>query len=644
MKTKYPALFTPVKIGNLEIKNRFHLSSMGGNDQITSTGFGEPMMNYYLERARGGVGLLATGTITIRNHPRYMAEEQFLLEDADMELIRLSTEDHMKAIHAFGAKMMVQLSIGTTPSKFVNGVFSPSVACGDDDISTEELQYFVKRYADAAKLCKDIGIDMVEIHSVHTGYIPDQLCTASSNHRTDQYGGSTENRARFVCEAIRAIKEACGEDYPVSLKIGATTEMYNTAPDGTMQVFRRELDETLELMKYFVEAGLDAFNVDDVRDWTMYTSQEENIDVWKTVREAMKIPLIAAGSLADPELSARLINEGYCDVISMGRQLLCDPNYINKVKTNKFEDIRTCLRCNAACAASAMYGSPVTCAINPQAGMHAQKTLIPAETKKTVMVVGGGVGGMEAALIASKRGHDVTLYEKGSELGGLFIAAAAFDFKESDKKLLAWYRRQLELSPAKVVMNTEVTQEMIDELNPDVVIVATGSKPIIVPVPGHDADNVILMAEACLKTKPIGQKVTVIGGGVSGCELAAQLGSEGKEVTIVEMLPELMMKQDRRVGYNDMALMGLLEKWNVDIRTSTKLKEICDGVVVGETAEGDVEIATDTVVMGAGFRSENTLFNALQDYAGEVYNIGDSERFSNIFHAIWQGYDVACGI
>lgn len=211
MKTKYPELFTPVRIRNLEIKNRFHLSSMGGNDQITPTGLGDKMKKYYLERARGGVGLLATGTITIREHPRYMAEEQFLLENVDKELFCYSTRDFFKAIHAFGAKMMIQLSIGTTPSKFVNGIFSPTIAC--DEFTKEELQYFVRRYADAAKLCKDAGFDMVEIHSVHTGYIPDQLCTASTNHRTDEYGGSVESRARFICEVIRAIKEACGEDY-----------------------------------------------------------------------------------------------------------------------------------------------------------------------------------------------------------------------------------------------------------------------------------------------------------------------------------------------------------------------------------------------------------------------------------------------
>lgn len=642
MKTKYPELFTPVKIGNLEIKNRFHMASMGGNDQFTSAGLGEKTKKYYLERARGGMGLIATGTITVRNHPRYMAEEQFLTEDTDAELFKLSCYDFLKAIHAYGAKMMVQLSVGTTPSKFVNNVFSPTVAC--DGFTKEEIHYFVKRYADAAKLCKEAGFDMVEIHSIHSGYILDQFCTAATNHRTDEYGGCVENRTRIVCEAIKAIKETCGKDYPVSLKLAGTSEMYEIMDDGTTKVFKRDLDETLEMLKYFQEAGLDAFNVDSNIRFEGYTNPEENLDEWKKIKAASNIPLIAAGAFSDPDLSARVIKEGICDVISMGRQTLCDPHYINKLKRNQIEDIRFCLRCHAACSSSAMYGFPVTCAINPQAGMDADVALTPAAVKKKVIVVGGGVGGMEAALIASQRGHEVTLYEKSNKLGGLFIAAAAFDFKDPDKKLLAWYRRQIEKSTVKVVMNTEATVELLHKENADVVIVATGSTPVIVKVPGYDADNVVLMEEACLKTKEIGRKVTIIGGGVSGCELAAQLGSEGKEVTIVEMLPELMMKQDRRVGYNDMPLMAMLKKWNVDIRTSAKLKEITATSVIAETAKGDVEIPTDTVIMGAGFRSNDTLYRSLQDYAGEVYNIGDSERFSNIFHAIWQGYDIACGI
>ena len=643
MKTNYPRLFQPVRIGNLEIKNCFHMSSMGGNDEFLLTGLGENMKKYYLERAKGGVGLLATGTVTIRKHPdRYITEEQFLTEDVDEALFKLSADDFLKSIHAMGAKMMVQLSIGTTPSKFVNSVFSPSIAC--DSFTKEELQYFVKRYTQAAKLCKDAGFDMIEIHSVHTGYIPDQLCTAATNHRTDEYGGSPENRARFICEVIRAVKEACGKDYPVSLKIGATTQMYEILDDGSTQVYTRELDETLELLPFFEAAGLDAFNVDDVRNNSIYVSQEENIDTWKKVKEATHIPLIAAGSLANPELCVRLLEEGYCDMISMGRQMLCDPYYINKLKTNKEEDIRFCLRCNAGCIANCMYGYPTTCAINPQAGKDAQQVLTPAVNPKRVMVIGGGVAGMEAALIASQRGHDVTLYEKKNELGGLFIAAAAFDYKDPDKKLLAWYRRQLERSDVKVMMGTEVSREMIEADAPDVVIVATGSHPVIIKVPGYDRENVILMEEACLKAKPIGQKVTIIGGGVSGCELAAQLGSEGKEVTIVERLPQLMSNQERPVGYNDMALTALLHKWNVDIRTGASLKEITAEGVVAETEQGDIQIAADTVVMGVGFRSNNTLYRSLQDYAGEVYNIGDSERFSNIYHAIWQGFDVACGI
>ena len=642
MKTQYPLLFTPFKIGNLEIKNRFHMAAMGGNDHITNTGIQDKMKNYYLERARGGFGLLSTGTITIRWHEdRYIAEEQFLTEDVDEVLFKSSTEDWLKAIHAFGAKMMMQISVGTTPCQ-IPGTFSPTIAC--NSITKEEIQYYVKRYADAAKLCKDAGFDMVEVHSVHTGYILDQFSTASTNQRTDEYGGSLENRARFGIEILKAIKAACGEDYPVSLKIGGTSAVYDRKPDGTVNVLTRGIDETVELCKLFAEAGYDCLNVDGCRNNSIYTSQDTNLEYWKVIKDAVDIPVIAAGSMANPDLNVHMIENGYCDGISLGRQSLCDPHYVNKLKANKLEDIRFCLRCNAACITNSLYGYPVTCAINPTAGSDAQTALIPATEKKKVFVIGGGLGGMEAAITASRRGHDVTLFEKRDELGGLFIAAAAFDFKEPDKKLLAWYKTQLAKTSVQVCLNTEVTAEMIHTQEPDVVIVATGSDPIVIKVPGYDGENVISLENACLKKAPIGQKVSVIGGGMSGCELAAQLASEGKEVTVIEMLPTLMAKQDRPVAMSTNALIDLMKKYKVDIRTSTRLKEIKSDSVVAETAEGDVMIPSDTVVMGVGFRENNTLFKQLQDYAGEVNNIGDSEHFSNIYHAIWQGYDVACGI
>ncbi len=643
METKYQQLFKPFRIGNLEIKNRFFVASMGGNDQIDDVhGPGDKTKKYYLERAKGGFGALATGTITIRWHDdRYIVEEQFVTENVDKPMFILNAKDFIRDVHAYGAKMIAQISIGTTPCQFP-GTFSPSVAC--NTITKEEIKYYVQRYADAAKLFKDAGYDMVEVHSVHTGYILDQFCNSETNQRTDEYGGSVENRARIVVEVLDAIRGTCGPDYPVSLKIGGTSEIYDMHKDGTMTIFKRGIDETVELCKIFAKAGYDMLNVDGCRNNSIYTPQETNLDYWKKIKDAVDIPVIAAGSMANPDLNVYMLENGYCDAFALGRQSLCDPAYPNKLKTNRFDDIRYCMRCNGACITSSLYGYPVTCVANPRAGLDADVYLHQAEEKKKVFVVGGGVGGMEAALTASKRGHDVSLFEKSGELGGLFLAASAFDFKEPDKKLIQWYVNQLKKSSVKVFLNTEVDKTFIEANEPDVVICATGSNDIRIPVPGIDNANVVMVADAARKKFPVGEKVAIIGGGLSGCELGAQLVLEGKKVTMVEMLPKLMATKKDPVAMSINPLIGRLTGGGADIMTSTKLKAIEDGKIIVERDGADLEVEADTVVMAVGFKSENSLYKSLESYAGEVYVIGDAAGVDDIFNAIWGGFNLGKGI
>ena len=643
METKYQQLFKPFKVGNLEIKNRFFVASMGGNDQVDDVhGLGDKTKRYYLERAKGGFGVLATGTITIRWHEdRYIVEEQFLTEKVDKPMFILNAKDFIRDVHAYGAKMMAQISIGTTPCQFP-GTFSPSVAC--NDITKEEIKYYVKRYGEAAKLFKDAGFDMVEVHSVHTGYILDQFCNAETNQRTDEYGGSLENRARIVVEVLEAIRETCGPDYPISLKIGGTSEIYDMHADGSMKIFRRGIDETVELCKIFAKAGYDMLNVDGCRNNSIYTDQTTNLEYWKKIKEAVDIPVIASGSMANPDLNIEMLENGYCDAFALGRQSLCDPYYPNKLKANKFDDIRYCMRCNGACIASSLYGYPVTCVANPRAGMDAETYLYPAEEKKEVFVIGAGVGGMEAALTASKRGHDVSLFEKTGEMGGLFLAASAFDFKEPDKKLIDWYVNQIKKSNVKVFLNTEVDKAFVEEHNPDVVICATGANEVRVPVPGHDKSHVVMLTETARKKVAVGENVAIIGGGLSGCELGAQLLTEGKKVTVVEMLPKLMAAKKDPVAMSTNPLIARLNNGGANIMTSTKLKAIEDDKIIVERDGVDIEVEADTVVMSVGFRPENSLYKSLENYAGEVYIIGDAAGVADVLNAIWGGYNLGKGI
>lgn len=640
MQTKYKTSFTPFKIGKLEVKNRFHMSAMGGNDHILPDGsFAHESADYYVRRAKGGYGLLSTGTITIRKNKgdKYLTEEQFIDEDIDKAAFKMSCWEFIKRVHACGSKMMIQLSLGSTPSQ-IPGVFSPTVSC--NDYTKEDIQYFIDRYADAAKLVKDAGFDMIEVHAVHTGYILDQFCTASTNKRTDEYGGSLEGRAKLAIDILHAIKKSCGEDFPVSIKLGMTTDIYDYQADGTVKVYKRSLEESLELAKLFEKAGYDAINSDGVKNNSIYCPRETNLEYFKALRKTVQIPLIIAGRYNEPSFIEELLENDVADIISMGRQTLCDPDFVNKLKANQEDEIRFCLACNQACIGHTLYGLPVTCAINPTANAEAEQHLYPAVRKKKVMIIGGGLAGMEAARIADLRGHEVSLYEKKDYLGGVFVPASAFYFKEEDRRLIRWYEKQLEKSAVDIHMNTEVTKDMIEEEKPDVVIAATGSKEFRLPVTGIDKAIVVPAIDVLLKKHETGKRVVIVGGGLTGCELSAQLAHEGKEVTVVEMMPQIL-NVPNPVGYNISGLKGLMQAGNVTVKAGTGLKEVCDDGVIVSKDGADEKIEADTVITAIGYRKNNALYDSLADYAGEVYAIGDCDKVSNVMNAVWSGYSLA---
>lgn len=647
MKSKYASLFTPYKIGNVEMKNRFHMAAMGGNDLILPDGsFSDKSAEYYIERAKGGVGLISTGTITILDEgTKYLVTEQYITEDTIVENFVPSFRAMIDRIHSYGAKMMTQLSLGTTPSQ-IPGIFSPSVAC--NDITKEQIAHYLKRYAEVAKLIKNAGFDMIEVHAVHTGYILDQFSTAATNKRTDEYGGSPENRARLGIEILKAIKEVCGEDYPVSIKLGAKSEIYDFNPNAAdpkdrVKVYHRHIEETIELAKLFAEAGYDAINCDGASTNTTYYPHGRNAHYYKMVKDAVNVPVIIAGRLSDPELSIKLVEEGYTDSISMGRPLLADPYYVNKLKSNHEEEIRPCLACNQGCIGRILNGLTVSCAVNATAGTQRDIKLTPAVDTKNVLIVGGGIAGMEAARVAATRGHKVSLYEKSSQLGGVFIPAAAFDFKAEDKKLIEWFRLQMKKLNVDVHLNEEVNAELVDKLNPDVVLVSTGSKGIKLPVEGIDSDKVVSAVDALLGNKTVGNKVAIIGGGLTGCELAYSLSKEGKAVTVVEMMPKVMATPGIP-GYTIQDLTTLMAENKVEILTSAALTKITDlGAVVKVNGEEKL-VEADTVITAVGYRSDNSLYNELKEYAGEVYLLGDAQKVSNLMNAVWNAYELASGL
>lgn len=462
---KYQHLFSPIKIGTVEVPNRIALLPMGvfsprmmNNDgSYTKDG-----ADYYIERAKGGTGLIITGLVPVPKG----AGLPSIVNDVK------SYTENMKyladGVHKYGSKVFVMLtamsgraSIHATdpaPSSMPN-VWDPSK--NNPEMSIEDIHQYIEWFAMGAKAAKDAGIDGVEIHAVHEGYLLDQFTIAAWNKRNDEYGGSLENRLRFPCEIVKAIKKACGQDFPVSVRysVVSKTKDFNRGalPGEEYQEFGRDYQESEKVAKMLEEAGYDMLDCDngsyDAWYWPhppVYMPKACNLEDVEKVKQWVNIPVICGGRFDDPELAEKEIAAGKIDMMGMGRPLLADPDLANKFKEGKEDDIRPCISCHFGCLArifqvdmKTMSSKDISCALNPRCGMENHYNITKADVLKKVAVVGGGIAGMEAARVAALRGHEVDLYEKTDRLGGVFNEASAFDFKDDDRRLLAWYKKQI---------------------------------------------------------------------------------------------------------------------------------------------------------------------------------------------------------
>lgn len=643
---KYQILFTPFKVGNVEIKNRFTMAGMGGNDEVSVEGkCAADAVEYYVERARGGIGLVCTGTMTITDRLKYKSIEVLLTDAIDVQTFARTFQAMNERIHAYGAKSMIQLSLGTSPSK-IKGVFSPSIIA--NDFTKKDFEYFVNRYRIMSKAAKDAGFDIIEVHSVHTGYLLDQIVSSETNHRTDEYGGSLENRCRIMGEIRQAIAESCGPDYPVSVKLGSKTEFYDfnekeTDPAKQVTVLHRYLPETVELAKEFERLGYNMMVVDDVGTNGPFEDIRKYEGSFKAIQEAVNIPVVGSARLNDPDVSSDFVKNGSITAVCLGRQTFADPDYVNKLRCGRIDDIRFCLSCNQGCISRNMKELTVKCAINAVAGRETKSDFAPLRRRKKVMIIGGGPAGMEVARVAGSRGHEVTLYEKQDHLGGDYFPATAFPFRKWGRHYIGLLGRQMKEAGVKVVMNKEISAEDIGAEQPDVVVVAVGADEFIPPIPGVDSKKVILATDYILNHKKNKQNVVVIGGGMTGAEIALEDARDGKTVTIVEMQDNILM--DPSVDYLTKAsIMKCINETDLRIMAKTRLVEINDEGAVVEGPDGRETIPADVVVMAVGFRPRTKLYESLQSYAGEVYNLGNSKKVGNVCDAIWAAYEVGNGI
>ncbi len=686
MDAKYDALFTPWKVGNVEIKNRIVMCPMGGTSlfgwfELTGCGFDKEAAKLFLERAQNNVGLIIPGIAPLRDTfwGKWLWQNPKMFDELKV---------FMDEIHATGAKLFIQLTAGMGRSWAISDLIGPmhknkvtraiikpvidtshELACPSEqparwapdiicpEMTKEQIHEIIEAFAKTAKLCKDAGVDGVEVHAVHEGYLLDQFAIEFFNKRTDEYGGSFENRYRFAAEVVHAIKDACGDDFPVSLRYSVESKLKGFAkgivPGEDAKELGRTMEESERAAKYLQDAGYDMLNADngtyDSWYWAhppMYMPQNCNLDSVAHIKKFVDIPVVCAGRM-EPADAAAAIAEGKIDGMGVARQFLADPAWVTKIIEDRLEDIRPCICCHSGCfnfsSSKGHYNTQeltdtmglARCAINAQTMQSTKHYIAPAKKIKNVAVIGGGIGGMESALVLAQRGHKVTLYEKSGVLGGVFIAAAAPSFKEKDRDLIAWYRRELTKYPIEVKLNTEVTD--IAALGADEVIIATGATAKRIPVPG--ADTAIQAVDFLLGKQEVGQKVTIIGGGLTGCEIAYELYLQGKQPTIVEMLDDLIVTPGVCLA-NTSFLRDFFEANKVPVYLETGVKEIRDGMVIAAGKDGNpIEIPTDSTILSVGYKSA-----PLAPKAKNVHIVGDASKVGNLRTVIWQAWDVCMKI
>ena len=687
MNEKYEALFTPFKIGSVEIPNRIVQCSMGGTSLfgwLEPSHFDTEAADFLLKRAKDGVGLVLPGMQTIRD----TMGRKWL--DQNRSMYRL-LKPYMDEYHKTGGKLFIQLaggfgrSMAVTPwmaalgrNDLLNKLASPIVdvqySCASasatpnrwaDNLDSrpftvEEIQEMVWHFGATAKKLREAGVDGVEIHAVHEGYNLDQFAIANMNFRNDQYGGSLENRLRFATEIVQSIKQQAGADFPVSLRYSVVSKTKGwrkgAMPGEDFEEFGRDMAESEKVVQILEKAGYDFLNCDngtyDAWYWAhppQYLPDNCNLADVEHIRQFVKIPVACAGRM-DPVKAAEEIAAGKIDAVAIARQNLVDHEWVHKIMEGRQDEIKPCIRCHNGCFNFAKYKGTsnlqrlddslhlARCALNPTTMQHNRYKIVPTKKPKKVAIIGGGIGGMECALVLTQRGHKPVIFEKAGELGGLFITASAMSFKENDRELIQWYRREIAKQGIEVHLNTEVndlgTLRGFDEI-----IVATGSVPRTMPtIPGFD--KCLNFTELLVDKVETGDKVLFIGGGQSSCEAAYDLILQGKHPIIVEYACDLIAAQATCLA-NTSFLRDAMEYHKVPVYLESTVTEIRDGsVTVKNVKTGETfDVECDNVVNGIGF-----VPTPVGGKNSKAYRVGDCVAIGNLRTVIWRAWDVCMKI
>ena len=696
MDEKYSALFTPWKIGNVEIPNRIVQCSMGGTSLfgwLEPCHFDKEAANFLLTRAKDGVGLVLPGMQCVRDTMgrRWLYQNKKMFKEL---------ADYMVEYHKTGSKLFIQLAAGFGRSMAVapwmvtlnnnkllgalaRPVIDVSYCCAsasatpnrwqEDMLSrpmtVEEIHEMVDAFGKTAKLLREAGVDGVEIHAVHEGYLLDQFTIANWNHRTDEYGGSFENRFRFPVEVVQSIKRQAGADFPVSLRYSVVSKTKawgkGAMPYETdFEEFGRDMAESEKAVKYLEEAGYDMFNCDngtyDAWYWAhppQYMPDNCNLEYVEHIKNFTDKPVACAGRM-DPVKAAEEIAAGRLDAVAIARQNLVDPDWVTKIRQGRQDEIKPCIRCHNGCFNFAKFKGTANiqstqdslhlgrCALNPTTMQHNKYKIVPTKSPKKVAIIGAGIGGMECALVLKQRGHKPVIFEKTNELGGLFLTASAMSFKENDKELIEWYKKEVEKQGIDIRFNTEVT-DLGTMRGFDEIIVATGSVPRTMPmIPGFE--KTLSFTELLKDKKEVGDKVLFFGGGQSSCEAAYDLILQGKHPIIVEYAGDLVAAQATCLA-NTSFLRDAMEYHKVPTYLESTVTEIKDnGVTVKNVKTGETFfVECDSVVNGIGFVPTPVGGKtASKKVKGKetIYRVGDCVAIGNLRTVIWRAWDVCMAI
>lgn len=626
MNHNFPKMFSPINIGTVTVPNRFVVPPMGNNFANTDGSMSERSAAYYEARAKGGFGLITIESTVVYKQAKGGPRKPCLFSDEVVPSFKRVAD----ACHAYGAKVSIQLQhagpegnskLTGYPLKAASAIAPSAGREIPEAMPTEEVYRLIECYGDAARRAQLAGIDMVEVHCAH-GYLVSTFISARTNKRTDEFGGCFENRMRLPRLIIENIRKKTGGNMPILCRINARDE-----GDGGVDVH-----DAAAIAAYLEQVcGVDAIHVTrsiHIHDEFMWapniTHGGFNAELGAEIKRAVSVPVILVGRFTEPQYAELLVKQGRADLIAFGRQSIADPELPNKARNGQLEKLTPCIACLLGCVPNMLQGRPITCAMNPCAGREAE--LKPAEVRKNVVVIGGGPGGMYAARLCALRGHSVTLLEKDAELGGHFLVASYPPGKGEISGAIRSFIVNCREAGVDIRTGTEATPELVASLKPDAIIIATGSVPLRLPIPGLDSCGCSTAEDVLTGKADTGKRVLVVGGGMVGCECVEFLTEREHIVDMVEMKPvigEDIVPEARKY------IMANLEKHKVTQRVNARVKQFyADGVDFTDTVTGEDAAMRgyDSVVLAMGYRSNNTLEEQLKDLAPQVIVIGEARQ------------------